>query len=133
VNEICLTDLTRQLPHFPVLRRLFLNTAIVYGTGDDSAKGLTLPLIQILPPSIVSLTMAEDARVSPRLANLAADLHQIAEAARQGQFPSLKTVICDTPGPLDDDSGLGDLFAQAGVDLRYEECPLSGHALRRRR
>ncbi len=132
VNDAFLTKLTPRLRHFPVLQSLFLNTTVVYGTADDEAEGLTVPLGTILPPSIVSLTMVENALVSPTLANLSADLCRIAEAALQGQFPSLKAVTCDTPMPLDD-SGLGDLFAQAGVDFRYEDCPLSGRAHRRRR
>ncbi|KAK3903063.1 hypothetical protein C8A05DRAFT_14969 [Staphylotrichum tortipilum] len=129
MNETFLTELTPQLRHFPVLQSLFLNTAAVYGAGHDLDEGLIVPLGKILPPSIVSLTMAENDLVSPRLANLAADLRQIAEAARKGQFPRLKTVVCDTPGPLED-GGLGDLFAKAGVDFRYEDRLFSGGAYR---
>jgi hypothetical protein len=85
-------------------------------------------LSQLLPPSIVSLEVAENMEIR-MVERLAKSLLHLAEAASKGQFPRLKTVRCDTGLRLDD-HGVGDMFIKAGVDFGYDTWPLSGGTAR---
>jgi hypothetical protein len=118
-----------QLRRFSVLQHLFLNLAIVYGAegeGEDgsSTGSSSIPLDQCLPPSIVSLSLADNATAPRRLACLAKDLSRLQEAAARGEFPHLKKIRIDTGEPVDHDN-LAALFAGVGVDFGYAALPLS--------
>jgi hypothetical protein len=126
-NEIYLTGLIPKLRDFPVLRSLSLNAALIYGRADGSPdRASTPPLDLMLPPSLVSLRLADMVTAPRRLALLARDLRRVAEAAVRGQFPSLRAVRYDLREDLEGD-GLPDLFARAGIDFGYRSWRLSGN------
>ncbi|KAI5860461.1 hypothetical protein GGS23DRAFT_581487 [Durotheca rogersii] len=118
-------NITEQIPSlrgFPVLQNLQINSVLIYSTVDERPEDCGI-LVQLLPPSLVSLHMAETigGRLMPRLVK---GLLNLAETVLQGQFSRLKEVKCDTEQRLDD-YDVGEMFAKAGVDFGYETWPFS--------
>jgi hypothetical protein len=134
-------ELMHGLPGFPLLQHLFLNTVLLYSSEDGSVPDNADILTKLLPPSIVSLKLADrTVKRGPEMpAPLGRSLTHLAEAAAQGQFRNLTSVRSDTNQPLDD-YGLGPMFASAGVDFKQdkghwrftdEDQPLELHGPRR--
>lgn len=128
VNGGFLTKPIPSLRGFPVLRHVFLDTRLIYSSVDGLPEDHDI-LIQLLPPSIVSLRLADNMS-SRTLVPLTNGLLRLAEAASQGQFPRLKKVTCDTGERLDDCS-VSEMFASAGVDFGYDTWPFSDEIPRR--
>ncbi|KAK3939201.1 competence-damaged protein-domain-containing protein [Diplogelasinospora grovesii] len=130
VDGMYLPERIPSLRDFAVLRDLFLNTLYIHNGVDESPDDDSV-LIRLLPPSIVSLKLADSMSNDSRLERLAKGLLHLAEAASQGQFPRLQRVRCDTARRLDD-YGVGEMFASAGVDFGYNTWPLTMGASRRK-
>ncbi|KAI1774354.1 hypothetical protein F4818DRAFT_80234 [Hypoxylon cercidicola] len=119
-------NITKQIPSlrgFPVLQNLYINSVLIYSTVDERPDDCGI-LVQLLPPPLVSLHVAETmgGRLIPRLVN---GLLNLAETVLQGQFSGLKEVRCDIEQRLDD-YAVGEMFARAGVDFGYETWPFGG-------
>ena len=104
------------LKDFSGLQEVFLSTIFIYSDMHES-PGNHDTLIQILPQSIVSLTLA-DIVGGQMLARIAKGLLLLADATLQGQFPTLNTVKCYTRKEFDGHN-LVDKFASAGVDFGH--------------
>lgn len=124
-------ELRPGLPSFPVLHHLFLNTLLLYDSEDESPHDDGV-LTQLLPPSIVSLKLADNtAEPGPKMsARLAKGLLGLAKAALQRQFRKLRIVRCDTGQRLDD-HGVREMFECAGVDFGYDTWPFTDEIPRR--
>jgi hypothetical protein len=110
------------LSGFPGLQHLFLNTVLLYGSEVEVVPDDADILIKLLPPSIVSLKLADrTADHGPGMpAPLGRSLSHLAEAASQGQFRNLRSVRTNTNQPLDN-YNLGPVFASAGVDFEQNK------------
>ncbi|KAH7263911.1 hypothetical protein B0J15DRAFT_257718 [Fusarium solani] len=110
------------LEGFIVLQSLFLTTNVIYHDNN-----LELPdedsLVDILPPSIVSLTLAKTAWPTPPQ-RLMRGLLGLAKYKRRNpeRFRKLKFVRFDTK-QVCSDSSVKEAFGEAGIDLVYGEFP----------
>ncbi len=130
-NDGFRSSLLPNLSSFPVLQHLLLNTLTLYPQGK-SYRGLnspmsqiTTPLHDILPPSIVSLRLVDNAWSSGVLALLAEDLMLLARAVTTGAFPSLKRILIDTEWRVENEYEVADLLATRGVEFEYFSWPVS--------
>ncbi|KAJ4328002.1 hypothetical protein N0V84_001532 [Fusarium piperis] len=114
-------DIFPNLEGFTVLESLFLTTNAIY-----HANNLEPPdedsLVAILPPSIVSLTLAKAMPSTPK--RLMRGLLGLAEYKRCNpeRFWKLKFVRCDTK-EVCFDSSVRKAFGEVDVDLVYEQFP----------
>lgn len=116
VDEKFSPEAIPSLQSFPILLVVSLHPAFIYNDMND-APGDDIRLIQILPPCIVLLELT-DIGGTRMLARPAKGLLSLADAASQGQFPSLKRVKCYTRENLSD-YGLKETLASVGVDFRH--------------
>ncbi|RSL38945.1 hypothetical protein CEP53_014444 [Fusarium sp. AF-6] len=115
------------LEGFAALESLFLTNNVVYRDNN-----LELPdedsLVDILPPSIVSLTLAKTGWPTPTQ-RLMRGLLGLAECKRCNpeRFRKLKFVRSDIK-QVRSDSSVKEAFREAGIDLVYGEFPRKGRS-----
>ncbi|KAL1838058.1 hypothetical protein VTJ49DRAFT_3106 [Mycothermus thermophilus] len=129
------------LPNFPVLEDLFLNTLLLFTRPEDYKEPRDLQedrevLTRILPPSIVRLRLV-DGIVSGDLhirvwKLLSRALEGLAEAVNKGRFPKLRSVWYDTAHSLQDRRIQGE-FGANGVEFEWKDLPISRSVRRRDR
>ena len=127
-DGLLLTWPVPSLRDFSKLQNVFLKSTLMYSTVNE-VPGEQNNLVELLPPSIVSLRLA-DSMETLLLARLAKSLLRLAEAATEGRFPKLKRVTCDMEEF--DDYLVRKMFASAGVRFGYDEKPFGNGDFRRR-
>ncbi|KAH8879525.1 hypothetical protein GQ53DRAFT_755943 [Thozetella sp. PMI_491] len=105
------------LADFSALQDLFLNSIFLFSDSTETQHDQNI-LIQLLPPSIVSLRLVSNAN-APVITRLAGALLRLADAPSQGQFLGLKMIRCDT-GERFDNYGMAEKFVRVGVDFGYD-------------
>ncbi|RWA06600.1 hypothetical protein EKO27_g8503 [Xylaria grammica] len=129
IDERFISEPMPSLKIFPALLNVSLNSLFIYNSMNEELED-DYVLCQLLPPFIVSLQLYDTVGTSTP-ARLSNSLFRLADAASQGQFPSLRKVRCYVRGQLDDD-GLVPKFARAGVCLDMIFGPPSDVVPRRR-
>lgn len=112
------------LEHFTALESLFLTTNVIYH-GNNPELADQDSLVNVLPPSIVSLTLAKTTlRIHQRLRQ---GLLGLAEHRRRNpeRFCKLKLVQCDAE-EVCLDSYVKEALGEVSIDLEYEEFPRRG-------
>ncbi|KAL5362316.1 hypothetical protein BJX96DRAFT_100120 [Aspergillus floccosus] len=113
-----------RLKKFTALEHLFLNLD-EFHTHFMAAEtsGDRELLVELLPPSIVSLDLA--GHITEELPRLKESLWGLAHAVSCGQFPELKQVRWDESEKLNDELGVRGIFTTAGVSFDYDSWPMS--------
>lgn len=105
-------DLIPSLQSFSMLEDLLLNPVSICSNEDASPENDDL-LVQLFPPSIVRICLADNAKIKT-FSRLAGALHHLAAVIAKGQFPKLKTISCFTEQAMDC-SNIQDAFSAVGV------------------
>ncbi|KAA8642531.1 uncharacterized protein ATNIH1004_011476 [Aspergillus tanneri] len=113
---------------FTALEHLFFNPSELYRRPLADSPADSQLLVQLLPPSIISLHLAGP--ISHALPRLVKGLLSLVDSVSQGKFPSLKQVRCDAEQRPDNKYTMSAIFAAAGISFSYNSWPRSEATLK---